>query len=127
MASVKLTVLGKDTNCQVFGTRGLFVAGSSVFPTSGYANPTLTIVALSLRLAKHIRETMPRGLRIGGLAVSIVSGIICAYGKQYVLSPAGDLPLAETEDLTARRIYHPLPSFDMRGVTACIAGLSIFP
>ena len=51
-----------DGNCQVFGTRGLFVAGSSVFPTSGYANPTLTIVALSLRLANHIRETMPPGL-----------------------------------------------------------------
>jgi choline dehydrogenase-like flavoprotein len=50
-----------DSNCQVFGTRGLFVAGSSVFPTSGYANPTLTIVALSLRLAHHIRETMPHG------------------------------------------------------------------
>jgi choline dehydrogenase-like flavoprotein len=51
-----------DSSCQVFGTRGLFVAGSSVFPTSGYANPTLTIVALSLRLANHIQETMPPGL-----------------------------------------------------------------
>jgi choline dehydrogenase-like flavoprotein len=49
-----------DSNCQVFGTDGLFVAGSSVFPTSGYANPTLTIVALSLRLANHIRERLSR-------------------------------------------------------------------
>ena len=47
-----------DDNCQVFGTQGLYVAGSSVFPTSGYANPTLTIVALSLRLASHIREVL---------------------------------------------------------------------
>lgn len=47
-----------DENCEVFGTQGLFVAGSSVFPTSGYANPTLTIVALSLRLAHHIAETL---------------------------------------------------------------------
>lgn len=47
-----------DSNCEVFGTHGLFVAGSSVFPTSGYANPTLTIVALSLRLAQHLKETL---------------------------------------------------------------------
>lgn len=44
-----------DRNCQVFGVRNLFVAGSSVFPTSGYANPTLTIVALSMRLASHLK------------------------------------------------------------------------
>jgi choline dehydrogenase-like flavoprotein len=48
-----------DKDCNVFGTNGLFVAGSSVFPTSGYANPTLTIVALSLRLANHIKKALP--------------------------------------------------------------------
>lgn len=47
-----------NENCQVHGIDNLFVAGSSVFPTGGYANPTLTIVALSLRLADHIQQTL---------------------------------------------------------------------
>uniref|UniRef100_UPI00359FEFCE GMC oxidoreductase n=1 Tax=Achromobacter insuavis TaxID=1287735 RepID=UPI00359FEFCE len=34
----------------------LYIAGSAVFPTSGQANPTLTIVALALRLADHLRR-----------------------------------------------------------------------
>lgn len=45
-----------DATCRVHGISNLFIAGSSVFPTSGHANPTLTIVALSLRLAEHIKR-----------------------------------------------------------------------
>jgi len=45
-----------DANCRVHGAPNLFVAGSSVFPTSGWANPTLTILALTLRLADHLRQ-----------------------------------------------------------------------
>jgi choline dehydrogenase-like flavoprotein len=43
-----------DRNCQVHSVRNLFIAGSAAFPTSSQANPTLTIIALSLRLAEHL-------------------------------------------------------------------------
>jgi choline dehydrogenase-like flavoprotein len=43
-----------DRNCQLHGVPNLYVAGSSVFPTVGMANPTLTIVALALRMAERI-------------------------------------------------------------------------
>lgn len=44
-----------DANCKVHGVDNLFVASSSVFPTGSHANPTLTIVALALRLGEHLR------------------------------------------------------------------------
>ena len=43
-----------DGHCEAFDVRGLYVAGAAVFPTSGFANPTLVIVALALRLADHL-------------------------------------------------------------------------
>lgn len=43
-----------DRDCRVHGTSNLFIASSSVFPTSGQANPTLLIAALSARLAAHL-------------------------------------------------------------------------
>jgi choline dehydrogenase-like flavoprotein len=49
-----------DADCRVHGVANLFVAGSAVFPTSGYAPPTLTIVALALRLADYLQ---PEGSR----------------------------------------------------------------
>jgi choline dehydrogenase-like flavoprotein len=44
-----------DEHCRVHGVANLFVAGSSVFPSFGFANPTFTLLALALRLADHLR------------------------------------------------------------------------
>jgi choline dehydrogenase-like flavoprotein len=44
-----------DANCRIHGLSNLYVAGGAVFPTSSQANPTLTIVALALRLAAQLR------------------------------------------------------------------------
>jgi choline dehydrogenase-like flavoprotein len=45
-----------DSKCRVHNLNNLYIAGSSVFPTSGCAPPTLTIVALALRLAEHLKQ-----------------------------------------------------------------------
>jgi choline dehydrogenase-like flavoprotein len=45
-----------DENCKVFGVDNLFVCSSAVFPSSGLANPTHTIIALGIRLAEHISQ-----------------------------------------------------------------------
>jgi choline dehydrogenase-like flavoprotein len=49
-----------DGDARVFGTSNLYIAGSSVFPSSGHANPTLTLVQLSLRLAKLLNSELGR-------------------------------------------------------------------
>lgn len=51
-----------DANCKVHGIANLYVAGSSVFTTSATVNPTLTLVALALRLAEHVRTQLVRGV-----------------------------------------------------------------
>ena len=47
-----------DAKGRVHGISNLYIAGSSVFPTAGYANPTLTIVALAVRLADHVKRLL---------------------------------------------------------------------
>lgn len=50
-----------DRNCKLNTVSNLYIAGSSVFPTIGYANPTLTIVALALRLADFTKTQLTGG------------------------------------------------------------------
>jgi choline dehydrogenase-like flavoprotein len=47
-----------DPTCRVHGMSDLYVGGGSVFPTSGAANPTLTIVALALRLGDELKRVL---------------------------------------------------------------------
>jgi choline dehydrogenase-like flavoprotein len=47
-----------DHDCRVFGIENLFIAGSSVFPTSGWSNPTLTLLALGYRLADRLKAEL---------------------------------------------------------------------
>jgi len=50
-----------DEHCQVHGIHNLYIAGSSVFPTSGLSNPTLTIIALSIRLGDRLKTRFAVG------------------------------------------------------------------
>lgn len=47
-----------DADCRIHGVDNLYVAGSAVFPTSSQANPTLALVALALRLARHLEGAL---------------------------------------------------------------------
>jgi choline dehydrogenase-like flavoprotein len=49
-----------DRDCRLHDVDNVYLAGASVFPTSGSANPTFTLVALAIRLADHLRG------RLGG-------------------------------------------------------------
>jgi len=47
-----------NEHCRMHGVNNLYLAGSSVFPTSGFVNHTFTIIALALRLADHLNLQM---------------------------------------------------------------------
>ena len=47
-----------DANCRMHGVGNLSIAGASVYPTGGCANPTLTLVALSLRLSDRLKSAL---------------------------------------------------------------------
>lgn len=50
-----------DADCRIFGYDNIYVAGSSVFPSVGHANPTFSIIELTLRLADHLHNRLSTG------------------------------------------------------------------
>ena len=58
-----------NEHCQVHGISNFYVAGSSVFPTSGLSNPTLTIIALAIRLADHLKDQDTGGINLNQSAL----------------------------------------------------------
>jgi glucose dehydrogenase len=58
-----------DAECRTHDHANLFVVGSSVFPTGGTANPTLTVAALSLRAARSILRQLEARPSISGPGV----------------------------------------------------------
>ncbi|HEX2530947.1 MAG TPA: GMC family oxidoreductase [Burkholderiaceae bacterium] len=58
-----------DRHCLVHGMTNLYVAGSSVFPTAGANFPTITIAALTLRLAEHLSREL-KNPNVGGITDS---------------------------------------------------------
>ncbi|HEY0183087.1 MAG TPA: GMC family oxidoreductase [Rhodopila sp.] len=66
-----------DADGKVFGVNNLHVAGSAVFATSSQANPTLTIVALALRLAAHLAG---RAALVPDLSSVKQSAMVSQYG-----------------------------------------------
>ncbi|HLZ70245.1 MAG TPA: GMC family oxidoreductase [Dehalococcoidia bacterium] len=67
-----------DADCRVHDLANLYVAGSSVFPTGGYASPTLSVIALALRLADRVRA---------GHRGTVTMPIAAAASRQGVLVP----------------------------------------
>ena len=49
-----------DGDCRLHGSDNLYVASAATFPTAGFANPTVTIVALALRLGEHLTRTLAK-------------------------------------------------------------------
>ncbi|MFP5329454.1 MAG: FAD-dependent oxidoreductase [Alphaproteobacteria bacterium] len=64
-----------DAFGNVFGVHNLYIAGSSLFPTSGWANPTLTLMALALRTSERISARLEEPEASSGPQLKVVSNL----------------------------------------------------
>jgi choline dehydrogenase-like flavoprotein len=87
-----------DRNLRVHSTENLFVAGGSVFPTSGCANPTMMIGALSIRLAEHVgRTVLGLSTRDFPSAKGRASAVIIGAGRRVTEDVLPAFEAAETD------------------------------
>jgi choline dehydrogenase-like flavoprotein len=86
-----------DRNLKVHGIENLYVCDGSVMPTSGAAHPTLTIVALALRLSDHLED------RIDGLLMERRHGRELAESSHLVAKRAAPAPGSSRQGRTASR------------------------
>lgn len=88
-----------DADCRVHGVGNLYIAGSSVFPTAGNHTPTLTIIALALRTADHLRRVLalPAGTTPVRCPAGLMGGDVGREAAQAARSPTPEL-------------FHPRPS-----------------
>ncbi len=71
-----------DRHCRVHGVDNLYVAGSAAFTTGGYANPTLTNLALTIRVADHVKASLMGASDLSMLSTSSVEAMDTAHLAQ---------------------------------------------
>ncbi|CAE6824254.1 FAD-dependent oxidoreductase [Paraburkholderia domus] len=81
-----------DRDCKMYGVSNLYVAGSSVFPTVGANFPTITIAALSLRLAGHLVRQLDVPDVVGNTRVEAANSSLMSTQPQQ--PQAENLPIA---------------------------------
>lgn len=91
-----------DPDCRVFGTENLYVASSAVFPSSGQANPTLTILALSARLASYLADSLAKGAPQAGAQAQPGSDAAAAADAQSVAARTNAQTIADRVAETAQ-------------------------
>jgi choline dehydrogenase-like flavoprotein len=95
-----------DADCRVHSVSNLYVAGSAVFPTSSQANPTLTLIALSLRLGRHLSQRLaPRPVAHVNVQPPSPRPIATVDIPQPVARPLADVKPPQPEPLS--HVEHP--------------------
>ncbi len=116
-----------DANCKVHTVTNLYVAGGSVFSAGGCANPTLTIVALAIRLAVHLRSLfVSPGVVVQPLASRASTGFVVVGAGRRIsgdvvpsLESHGDLfRVAGIYARTTASVFGPVRRYDVQAMEA---------